>query len=74
MITIAPQRTQDATWWPLPGQRSIGAHWNVETRRWDVMHYGHGLASSWGSYGEDQREAAELAAEAAYGLLLWTAS
>lgn len=65
------QETRDATWWPLPGQRSIGAHWNVETRRWDVLHLGHGLESSWGSYGEDQREAAELAAEAAYGLLLW---
>jgi hypothetical protein len=72
MITMQPIRRPDSTVWPLPGQREIGAHWDVETRRWNVIHYGHGLASSWGSYAEDQRAAAELAAEAAYGLLLWT--
>jgi hypothetical protein len=70
-MTITATRTADATWYPLPGQRSIGAHWNVETRRWDVLHLGHGVESSWGSYAEDARQAAELAAEAAYGLLLW---
>jgi hypothetical protein len=68
---LPPMVLPDATSWALPDTHSVGAFWNVATRRWDVLELGHGFESEpVASYPEDERVAAERHAHGVWRALL----
>jgi hypothetical protein len=68
---LPPMVLPDATSWALPNTHSVGAFWNVATRRWDVLRLGHERAYSLGgSYSEDERLKAEQHAHRSWRALL----